>query len=480
MIQLREDQDKAVSDLRQALMRSTSVLLRAPCRFGKTVVSAYIARATTAKGKRIIFACHRDSILTQTAKTFRKFEVKHGIIAAGYGANPFALAQVASADTLRNRLEALKGCALLVVDESHLWHSRTRKLIIDAAKEAGCKILGLTATPIRLDGKPLGDLFDEMVMGPDESWLIERGHLARYRAYAPSRPDLQGITSSGKDYNSTSAREKLDKPAIRGDAVETWKKYALGLRTVVYAIDRKHGRNVLETYRAAGVAVEYIDGETLKSEKTRIINALADGKIHVLVSVELLTTGFDLSSYVDRDVSVQCVQLLRPTKSLQLAIQMMMRCMTAQEGDAIILDHVNIILNTDGTTNHGFPDDEREWSLEGRDGRASDGVPALNVKQCESCFAAYRAALPACPYCSSERVVKERKVEQLEAEIVEIQRKAQAKRTMRAARDLDSVARVAVERGYKPAWVAIRMKTLGQPVTFSKAMEAYADAKTAA
>lgn len=480
MITLRDDQAKAVSDLREAMTRNQSVLLRAPCRFGKTVVSAYIAKATTGKGKRIIFACHRDSILTQTAKTFVRFQVKHGIIAAGYAANPFALAQVASADTLRNRLAALKGCALLVVDECHLWHSRTRKLIIDAAREHGCKILGLSATPIRLDGKPLGDLFDEMILGPDESWLIERGHLAQYRAYAPARPELDGIASRMGDYSTASAREKLDKPAIRGDAVETWKKYASGLRTVVYCIDRKHGQNVLDTYRAAGVAAAYIDGETPRAEKNRIINALADGHIHVLVSVELLTTGFDLSSFVDRDVSIQCVQLLRPTKSLQLAIQMMMRCMTAQEGEAIILDHVNIILNTDGTTNHGFPDDEREWSLEGRAGRMQEGVPRLDVKQCESCFGAYRAALPACPYCASERVVKERKVEIIEAELAEIQRKAQVKRDTRSARDLDSVARLAVERGYRPGWIMVRMKALGKPVTHSRAMEAYASAKLAA
>lgn len=478
MIKLREDQERAVSDLRAELKTSTSVLLRAPCRFGKTVVSAFIAQQSTARGRRIIFACHRDSILTQAAKTLAKFGVKHGYIAAGYASNPFALAQVASADTLRNRLEQLKGCSILIVDESHLWNSKTRKLIIDAAKEAGCKIIGLSATPIRLDGKPLSDLFDSMVMGPTEAWLIEQGHLAKYRAYAPSRPALDGIKSQMGDYLTRDVEEKLDKPAIIGDAVATWVKYAKGMRTVVYAISRAHGKHVLDAYRAAGIKAEYIDGETPKGEKTRIITALANGDCEVLISVELLTTGFDLSSFVDRDVSIQCVQLLRPTKSLQLAIQMMMRCMTAQEGDAIILDHVNIIMNADGTVNHGFPDDEREWSLAGREGKAQVGVADFNIKQCESCFGQYRAALPVCPYCSSTRVVKERKIEQIEGELEEIRRKDEARRSMRSSRDLDSVARLAVERGYKPAWVHKRMQSLRQPVSFNAAMAAYVDAKT--
>lgn len=474
MIHLRPDQLAVVDETRDALRQHQSVLIRAPCRFGKTVVAAYIAKAASERKKRVIFACHRDAILRQIGATFDRFDIRHGYIAAGRTANPFAKAQVASADTLRNRLDTLKDCAILVVDESHLWNSRTRKLIIEAAKEAGAKIIGLSATPIRLDGKPLSDLFDHMVLGPTEAELIERGSLAQYRVFAPVSADLTGLHSKMGDYVVSEVAERLDKPSIVGDAPATWLKYAAGLRTVVYAINRAHGKHVLEAYLAAGIRAAYIDGETPKGDQTRIAHALASGEIDVLVSVELLTTGFDLGSLVGRDVTIQCVQLLRPTKSLQLAIQMMMRCMTAWDGTSIILDHVNMILNRDGTVNHGFPDDEREWSLEGSATRKQEGVTDFSTWLCETCFASVRSTKPVCPHCSKEHVVKPREIATEEGELAEIKRqqaieKKQKQRQYHAARDLQSIAALAIERNYTPGWVGQRMKHLGlKPPSFSE------------
>ena len=483
MIQLREDQERDVGSIREALTEYQSVLFRAPCRYGKTVVSAYMAQRSVARGKRVVFACHRDAILVQTAKTFDKFGVRYGFIASGRPSNPFALAQVASADTLRNRLATLNGVSLLVVDESHLWNSRTRKLIIDAAKEAGAKIVGLSATPIRLDGKPLSDLFDHMVLGPQEAELIERGSLAQYRVYAPVSTDTTGVRMSGKDFAASDLAERFDKPAIIGDAVETWKRYAAGLRTVVYCINRAHGKHVLDAYIEAGVKAAYIDGDTPKTEQLRIANGLADGLYDVIVSVELMTTGYDLGSLIGRDVTIQCVQLLRHTKSLQLAIQMMMRCMTPWDGVSVILDHVNMILNRDGTVNHGFPDDERDWSLDGPPTRRLEGVADVNCWTCETCFASVRASKPVCPYCEKEHVVKPREITVEAGELLEIKRqqavvKAAKKREVQAARDLPSIAAVALDRSYSAGWVAQRMKALGlKSVSFSEIHHAMHDAR---
>lgn len=482
-IQLREDQSAVVDETREALGRVQSVLVRAPCRFGKTVVASFMAQRSVAMRRKVIFACHRDAILNQISKTLERFNVKHGFIASGRGSNPFAFAQVASADTLRNRLHELKDCKLLIVDEGHLWHSRTRKLIIDAAKEAGAKVVILTATPIRLDGKPLSDIADEMVLGPTEAELIERGSLARYRVFAPVSADLTGLHSRMGDYVTAEVADRLDKPSIVGDAPATWKQYANGLRTVVYAINRAHGKHVLEAYLVAGIKAAYIDGDTPKAEQFRIANALADGKIHVLVSVELLTTGYDLGSLVGRDVTIQCVQLLRPTKSLQLAIQMMMRCMTAWDGESIILDHVNMILNRDGTLNHGFPDDDRVWSLEGSAMQRQEGVTAFTTWLCESCLASVKSSKPVCPYCSKDHVVKAREITAEEGELQEIKRqqavaKEQKRREVQSARDLTSIASVALERNYSAGWVAQRMKAIGlKAASFSEIHHAMHDAR---
>lgn len=466
MIVLRGDQLAVVDETREALRQYQSVLIRAPCRFGKTVVAAFMAKSASDKRNRVIFACHRDSILRQISATFDRFAIKHGFIAAGRPANPFAFAQVASADTLRNRLSMLDDCALLVVDEGHLWHSRTRKLIIDAAKAAGAKIVILTATPIRLDGKPLSDIADHMVLGPTEAELIERGSLAHYRVFAPVSADLSGLPSRMGDYVVAEVADRLDKPSIVGDAPETWKKYAAGLRTVVYAINRTHGKHVLEAYLAAGVRASYIDGETPKAEQTRIAHALADGDIDILVSVELLTTGYDLGSLVGRDVTIQCVQLLRPTKSLQLAIQMMMRCMTAWDGVSVILDHVNMILNRDGTVNHGFPDDDRQWSLEGTASGKIAGVPDFNTWMCEKCLASVKSSKPVCPYCSKPHEVKTREIPVEEGELQEIKRQQAIQKSARRqevgrTKTVDGLADIAMDRGYKIGWIIQQAKAKG-------------------
>lgn len=478
-ITLRPDQESDVQKIRDALRDHQSVLFRAPCRYGKTVVSAYMAHRSVAFGRRVVFACHRDAILRQTSATFDRFGVRHGVIAAGRPANPFALAQVASADTLRNRLGTLSGVSLLVVDECHLWASKTRKAIIDAAREASAKIVGLSATPIRLDGKPLSDLFDAMVLGPTEAELIKRGSLASYRVYAPVSADMAGVHTRAGDYVTSEVEERLDRPSIVGDLVTTWQRYASGLRTVVYAISRAHGKHVLEAYLAAGVRAAYIDGETPKRDQLQIAHGLADGNIDVLVSVELLTTGYDLASLIGRDVSIQCVQLARPTKSLQLAIQMMMRCMTAQNGEAIILDHVNMVLNRDGTVNHGFPDDVRDWTLDGPPKRMIEGVSDISVWTCENCFSAVRSSVPVCPYCEREHTAKPRQIDTEDGELAEIKRADAVRKSseMRSARDIDSIAALAVSRGYKPGFIVQRMKAIGKPVSFGRAMEAWTDAK---
>lgn len=459
MITLYPEQEDAVRGLREALTRVNSVILRACCRFGKTPTASFIAQKTVNNSRRVIFACHRDAILNQVSKTFDKFNIDHSFIAGAYKFNPFGLAYVASADTLCNRLWIFDGPpGILIVDEAHLWHTKTRKLIIDTAREKGWRVIGLSATPQRPDGRALSDLFDEMVHGPSEFEMIMKGRLAKYRVYAPVDIDMVGVRTSGGDYAREDSAARMSKPEIVGNAPQTWSKYANGLRTVVYCVNRSHGKLVAEEYKRAGIPVGYIDGTMKKAEQLRVANHLADGEILVLTSVDLLNTGFDLSSLVGRDVPIQCVQMLRPTKSLPLAIQMMMRCMTAQDGEAIILDHVNMILNKDGTTNHGFPDDDRDWNLDGKPRAKKAGETPFNVWRCDECFADVRSTKTECPYCNKEHTPRERKIEMTAGELQEIKRqedaeKKQKRQEVGRAETLNELAIIAVTRGYRAGWL---------------------------
>lgn len=447
-------------DMRTALSEHQSILLRAPTGFGKSYVAAYMAQQATMRGKRVIMGVHRKELARQISTTFKAVGIEHGFIASGMPENPRALAQIASADTLKNRPYLLKDCSLFVPDESHLWAAKNRTLLIDLAKEAGAKIVGLSATPQRLDGKPLSGLFDCLVDGPQPAWLIEQGHLSAYRVFAPPSASTDGIHSRMGDYVTSELEERFDKPSIIGDAVQTWKDRAKGLRTIVFAISRAHGRHVQESYISQGVNAVYIDGTCTDAERMKAINQFADGVAPVLVNIQLCTEGFDLSQAVGRDVPIEAVQLLRPTKSLALAMQMLGRALRKKPYPAIILDHVGMIKE------HGLPDDEREWSLEGRVKKA--GEASIATRTCPECFAVHKPS-PYCPECSHEYAVttKGRHIEEMAGELAEIDVDAirrERKQEVGRAKTLPELVALAKARGYSKGWTAQILKARGRPV----------------
>ena len=471
MITLRPDQADLVHRLRLALTSHQSVLAQAATGFGKTVVASHMAHSADARGKRVVFGCHRREIAKQTAATFDRFGIRYGYIAAGMPADPFARVHIASADTLRNRRHHLK-CDLFVPDEAHLWASDTRRGLIEQAKAHGAKVVALTATPERLDGRPL-DMFETMVCGPSVAELMDMGALSRYRAYAPVRHDLSQVRTARGDYETAGLSDALDKPSIVGDAVAEYKKRANGLRCIVFAFSRQHGAHLLDAYRQAGVPAGYMDGETPPTERARVIGEFAD-KAGVLINIQLATEGFDLSAQVGRDVPVEAVSLQRPTQSLALAMQMMGRALRPKLSPAIIMDHANVIAS------HGLPDDDREWSLEGRrKGPAKPGSASIPTRVCTYCFGVFRPA-PVCPLCGTAVVSEGRKVEQVEGDLDEVDVEAvrRARKTEVArARDLPSLAAVARSTGKAAGWIYHTMKARGDKVTWPQVQAAYERAR---
>lgn len=464
-ITLRPHQTDLITNTRQAMAQHKSVLLYMAPGGGKTVVAAYMAKGVQDKGKRAIFACHRDAILNQTAKTFDQFGIDYGYIAAGYPESDKSV-YVASIDTLRKRVIDTD---MLVIDECHGAGARTWDTLITHYRDAGSYIIGLSGSPCRLDGKPLRAAFECMVMGPQPRWLIDNGYLSEYRAYSAKRYDLSGLHTRDGDYVQAELDERFNRPSIIGDAVDTWRQYADGLRTVVYAFSIKHSYAVVEAFNAAGIPASHMDGNTPKKEQRRIIEAFADGGIKVLSSVEILTTGFDLSAQVGRDVPIEAVSLLRPTQSLALAVQMMGRGLRYKPYPAVILDHAGVIAT------HGLPCQDREWSLDGHvaSKKAGEGVIATCI--CQECFAVFRPSY-ACPFCEAVREIDGRKIDIKEGELAEvdimaarqaeidaqseIERKA-ARMKQGRAQTLDDLKAIALEKGYKMGWVHKMAKLKG-------------------
>lgn len=446
MIALRADQEDVRTKLRVALRSSSSVLTFAPTGFGKTVLAAALIKMIFDAGKRVIFCVHRVDLITQTAKTFDHFGIPFSYIAAGHHYNPYHRVFIASIATLKNRLGRIPA-DYIFVDEAHLSAASGWAKVANHYKEIKSKLIGLTGTPERLDGKPLGDVWDTMVMGPSVRWLIDNGHLSRYRAFAPAGVDLTGVHTRGGDYVQSEIDEIMAGRAVLAGAVRHWRKYADGKRTIAFAPSVIRSEQLAAEFRANGVVAVALDGNTPQEDRRAAFIGFAKRQIDVIVNCQLFCEGFDLAAQVDRDVTIEAVMQYSPTQSLAKHLQQLGRGLRKKPDPAILLDLVGNLSRL------GLPDEEREWSLEGRKKKSSEE----KVMVCPSCFCSHDPA-PSCPDCGHAYAVKEkangqgRILDEVEGELEEIDVEAirrERKLEQAKARTLDDLVKLATDRGYK-------------------------------
>jgi superfamily II DNA or RNA helicase len=216
-------------------------------------------------------------------------------------------------------------------------------------------MLGVTATPSRLDGRGFDQLYEALVLGPSVTELIWRGFLADYQVLAPESflPSEDGIRVVGGDFNSVDLADRLDRRYVAGKAVDAYRRHALSKRCVVFAINIEHSKAIAERYRGAGIAAEHIDGETAPKERQAILARFRSGQTQVLCNVNLFTEGFDLPE-------IEVIQLCRPTKSVALHLQMLGRGLRPKGGcKALVIDHAGNCLRLGGAKA------ERTWTLQG-------------------------------------------------------------------------------------------------------------------
>jgi len=437
---LRPYQTKIIDTARGYLREVSSVLIQAPTGAGKTALTASMLGTAASRGHRSFFICHRAELVEQAAATFTDVGISYGIIAAGYRGNPFAPVQIASIDTLKNRLDKVDAPALVVWDECHHVAAAGWTRVMHAYPQA--KHIGLTATPWRLDGTGLGRHFARMVRGPSVRWLIENGYLSPYRAFAPSHPDLGNVHTRAGDYVQTELAAVMGKSAIVGDAIGHYRRLAAGKRAVAFCVSVKHSEHVAAEFRAAGFVAHHLDGTTPRDERRAAIKAFREGHIQVLTNVDLFGEGFDLPA-------IEAAILLRPTKSLSLYLQQVGRALRPFPGKqhALILDHANNIAT------HGLPDEDRDWSLADREKKragASD-EPNFAVRQCPTCYLTHRPA-PVCPHCGHVYERAGREIEQVDGELHEVDPslvRDMRRREQASASTLDDLIRLAQSRGYK-------------------------------
>lgn len=448
ILTLRDYQQDLYNKARaQFVAGKRKVLVVAPCGAGKTAIAAAMMQATLANNPKgeCLMLVHRRELLNQHIDTL-----------AGYGVDTSRI-RVESVFTEAKRLGSHSKPLLLVLDEAHLSKAASWERVVQFYDTWTC---GYSATPRRLDNRPLGDIFNAMVQGITHKELEARGCLAPFDYYAPAEIDLSGVKKHCGDFAQGEVEDLVCTRTVYGDVLQSYRKFADGKRTIAFCVSVRHSREVAELFNEAGIPAASLDGSMSDSARADIMSRFRDGRLQILCSCNIISEGISVDE-------CECCMLLRPTDSLALYIQQSCRCLRYMPGKrAVILDMVG------NYTRHGLPDADREWSLDtvspNRAEFNADGTLSLRV--CGFCFKTFETA-PVCPFCGETYELKPRELKKMqEVELARIDkekfaaeqvRKAQAAAEIRAARSRADFEAIAKKHGYNHAWVNIRCRLRG-------------------
>jgi DNA repair protein RadD len=477
---LRPHQADNLEELRVEVHAGRNPLLVAPCGYGKGVLISVIVHLAVQLNRHIIFAVHGKSLVDDMSGRVRRLGIEHGVLMGGERRQRWHPVQVASIDTLHRMIHPPQA-DIIIADEAHMALSPTWRKALGRYPQA--RIIGMTATPTRLDGKGLGKqtggLFDSMVLGPTEQELIGMGYLVGSRVFAPPPPaDMGNVKKTRGDFDVKQQASVCDTVKVIGDCVEHWRKYALGRKTVTFGVDQHHANAIAERFRLAGFNWAYVDAKTPMDERARIYRDLDDesGNLLGISSVDCVSVGWDHSI-------VSCLVFERKTGSLGWWKQALGRASRTHRGKDhfLVLDHVG---NTAEHAPYGMFEDAVPWSLDGEavkvgkeddkappvatckhayrwpDGRNEPPKIVLGVQM--PCYATFRAGPKECPFCGLPQVVKPRAVAVEAGELIETIGKSAAQQREERAQQREfynSLMDKAYERNYKPVWVGLQYKS---------------------
>lgn len=419
---------KTVDAFRQGYKRPLVCL---PCGGGKSYLFAEMAKNTSGD---VLILTHRRELLSQ-----------HNNLLANLGID----ARVSMVLTEAKRLGQYPRPALIITDEAHLSRSNSWMKVLDYYNTF---TVGFTATPVRLDGKPLGDMYDTLIEGVTVKWLIEHQRLAPFEYYAPTAVNTDDLRVAGGDYVINDMEKLMTGRAIYSDVLKSWERFAGGGKTIAYCVSVKHAKETAEMFRSAGYSAQAIDGSTPDKQREAIMQQFRGGDINVLCNVGIISEGVSIDD-------VTCCMLLRPTESHALYWQQAMRCMRYQPGKvATIIDCVG------NYTRNPLPDADVTWSLSQyiKKREKLDENGNFYVRVCPNCFKTFATA-PTCPYCGEPYPLSPRELKAHEdIELARITEEEQAKiefhkKQMRMevgrCQTLADLWEIARQRGYAPGWV---------------------------
>jgi len=383
-------------------------MLQAPTGAGKTRLFATIIDHSLRKGHNVWTLVPRKELLDQASDELIGIGVKHGRICPGHHESGAFNVHVVSKDTLIRRYDKIKKPpSFIIIDEAHLALDRYIEI---QERYPDAFILGCTATPERLDGRGLSDLYEDLVMGPSIKELIELGFLSEIRYFCPPTPGIENLHRVGTDYNADELGRLLEKRKIYGKAIEHYRKHAHEKPALAFCRNIAQAEETAQKFSAAGYRFENIDGSMPAGKRKMLIDGLRTGELHGLTSCELLTYGLDVPR-------VECIIMLRPTLSKTIFFQSIGRGLRPYEGkdNLIVLDHVGNLAE------HGHPLEPQAWMFHGREKRGKrKSTSEAALRLCPEIDFLY-CDKPSCAGCPHDRQGrKKRKFEEVDVQLKEV------------------------------------------------------------
>ena len=400
MIQLRPYQQASIDSLYTYFGAKTgNPLIVLPTGAGKSLVLAAFIKGAIEQhpSTRVIVLTHVKELITQDARAIISYweDAPLGLWSAGVKQFRQDQVTVAGIQSIHKHPARFSGTDLVIIDEAHLVSKKSdtmygRFLSGLRSYNPHLKVIGLTATHYRMDSGLLTDgenrIFTDVAYEAYVGDLIRDGYLCPLVAKnGATKADLTEVHTRGGEFVEGELQQAMDKSPLINGALDEVAKYAHDRKSVLgFCAGRDHAAHCAEAAQRRGWAADYVTGDMPDSVRDAKIRSFINGDVRFLFNAMLLTTGFD-------HPRLDCILMLRPTKSTGLYVQIMGRGLRKHpcKENTLVLDFAGNV------ERHGPIDQIRVKPKRS----AGEGVSVAPVKECPGCQELLFTSIMVCPSC---------------------------------------------------------------------------------